>query len=744
MATNDIQLTAGIRSNLLLLQSTTTLMDRTQNRLATGNKINSALDGPVAYFAAKGLNQRSDDLSALKDSIGQSISTIQAADTGATKIDDLVEQAKALTTTAFQNLGSDANSVALRKTLSDQFNTILRQIDKLAQDSTYQGKNLLVGSGIRLDATSSSKSATNALPGVSGSTVTNVTKADSYVVTANGDGSISANASDVANAEEDRGISNLQIAGFQSKTAGNFDPISIRYLGGVGKDKTFTVTEGDISVTKTFTVAQWNAAKSTNQVLNFDAQYASGTHVNFDINFDQIDDVPDTNGVGTSTIEKFVNIDMGVSNFNGVGQNIIRSGDNLLGQQKLADGQNAWSFDTGTVRMDVNENTILQSAGYDAVIGGAYGRAAEAIVGKPSIPPSGIQNDFTYTVTAAASPANFDFTSGHFTTYATTVQGPNTSKTVNVNADGTFTFTSIADNSQDVSIDFLRSGMNGITVASASDAADVETTKVVLGGVASAGDVSVSTISGLAGNLGHHLTVQMKTDSVASTFTLSDGYGGTAVVSATQGTSQTLTFTIVGGVNSGATLVLSTGANSLAANSTGTLTLNAIGQFTAPDQARFDVRAAQTGFTSTLNTIQVTDGNDSNNLTVQLNETNTTQITVVSQNLQTDGQGLAVDLAQNNWLDRADIDNSLSMLDAAKIKLQGSASALNNNLDIITTRLDYTKSFADVLSEGANKLVQADQNEEGANMLQLQTRQQLGTISLSLANQAQQAILRLF
>jgi flagellin-like hook-associated protein FlgL len=84
------------------------------------------------------------------------------------------------------------------------------------------------------------------------------------------------------------------------------------------------------------------------------------------------------------------------------------------------------------------------------------------------------------------------------------------------------------------------------------------------------------------------------------------------------------------------------------------------------------------------------------------------------------------------------------MLDAAKVRLRSSASALNNNLDVITTRLSYTKEFMDVLAEGANKLVVADQNEEGANMLQLQTRQQLGTISLSLANQAQQAILRLF
>ena len=69
---------------------------------------------------------------------------------------------------------------------------------------------------------------------------------------------------------------------------------------------------------------------------------------------------------------------------------------------------------------------------------------------------------------------------------------------------------------------------------------------------------------------------------------------------------------------------------------------------------------------------------------------------------------------------------------------------MNNNLDIIQERQKYTDSFVNILSEGANKLVQADQNEESANMLQLQTRQQLGTITLSLANQAQQAILKLF
>src|SRR5688572_33040393 len=136
MPTNDIQLTAGIRNNLLLLQFTSERIDRTQQRLATGNKINSAIDGAVAFFASKGLNRRADDLTQLKDAIGQSISTIKAADSGITSIDKLLEQAKGLITTAFGNLGTDSNSVNLRKSLSEQFDGLLRQIDKLATDSS--------------------------------------------------------------------------------------------------------------------------------------------------------------------------------------------------------------------------------------------------------------------------------------------------------------------------------------------------------------------------------------------------------------------------------------------------------------------------------------------------------------------------------------------------------------------------------------------------------------------------------
>jgi flagellin-like hook-associated protein FlgL len=747
MPTNDIQLTAGIRNNLLLLQVTSEKIDRTQQRLATGNKINAAIDGAVAFFAAKGLNRRADDLSQLKDSIGQSISTIKAADTGVTSIERMLDQAKGLITSAYGSLGKDAASVALRKSLSEQFNNLLRQIDKQAGDATYQGKNLLLGSGLRLDATSSSKSATNAIVGISNTRVTNVVSADNYVVDISGNGAITADASDIANAERDRGIQNLTISGFASKTLGNFDDVVIKYSGGKGKDKVFTVTEGSISVTKTFTIEQWEDAKATGRLLNFDHQFASGTHINFDVDFDDIDDVPDTAGVGTSVIEKNVDIALAVTNLNGVGQRIERSALNQSGQQKLADGENAWAFDSGTPRMTVDERTILQAAAYSATAGTAYGRASDAIVGTPSIPTgptsTGIANDFTYSLTASATAADFNFVTGTFASYAATLAGPNGGVTTTVSASGTYVFTAAADAGQDVTLDLQTAGFQGIVRAVGSTAAEADATEQALGAALPAGGVSLSTLSGLADNLAHTLTFNVVNTASASTITLSDGYGGTATVTGTLG-SQVLSFTIEGGVNDGATVSLTLASNSMVADSEGTVRYNAIGDFTAPDQALFDVRAASTGQTSTIDTVQVTDGNDSNNLTVQLNETNTSQVTVVSQNVQTDGQGLAVDFAQNEWRDRADIDTALAAVESARLRLRGAASALSNNLDIITTRLNFTNEFINVLAEGANKLVQADQNEEGANLLQLQTRQQLGTISLSLANQAQQAILRLF
>jgi flagellin-like hook-associated protein FlgL len=79
---SGITLTAAVRQNLLALQNTADLMSQTQNRLATGKKVNSALDNPGAYFTASGLDNRASDLSGLLDDMGQAVQTLKAADTG--------------------------------------------------------------------------------------------------------------------------------------------------------------------------------------------------------------------------------------------------------------------------------------------------------------------------------------------------------------------------------------------------------------------------------------------------------------------------------------------------------------------------------------------------------------------------------------------------------------------------------------------------------------------------------------
>src|SRR3569623_1154144 len=92
---SDIALSQAVRSNLLSLQNTANLLDQTQTRLATGNKVNSALDNPTSYFTASALNSRASDLGNLLDSVSNAVQTIQAANDGITSITKLVDAAKA-------------------------------------------------------------------------------------------------------------------------------------------------------------------------------------------------------------------------------------------------------------------------------------------------------------------------------------------------------------------------------------------------------------------------------------------------------------------------------------------------------------------------------------------------------------------------------------------------------------------------------------------------------------------------
>ena len=163
----SITLTASMRSNLASLKSIQSQMDTTQERLSTGKKVNSAIDNASSYYQSRALTNRASDLSSLLDSMGQGIQTIQAANEGLESLTSYVEQMKAVADTAAtlakvtapagekadaadqdawqaQKDAYDAYTTEL-KSYQDQFNAIRAQAEKLINDTSYQGINLLKG-----------------------------------------------------------------------------------------------------------------------------------------------------------------------------------------------------------------------------------------------------------------------------------------------------------------------------------------------------------------------------------------------------------------------------------------------------------------------------------------------------------------------------------------------------------------------------------------------------------------------
>jgi len=133
----DISLTASMRQNVVSLQLTETLINRTQDRLATGKKVNTALDNPTNFFTAARHTQRASDLTGRKDAMGEAVQTIKSADAGITGIKSLLESAKGLVEAARGQTTAD------RSALGTQFSQIMLKINDLVEDADYKGTNYL-------------------------------------------------------------------------------------------------------------------------------------------------------------------------------------------------------------------------------------------------------------------------------------------------------------------------------------------------------------------------------------------------------------------------------------------------------------------------------------------------------------------------------------------------------------------------------------------------------------------------
>jgi flagellin len=129
-------------------------------------------------------------------------------------------------------------------------------------------------------------------------------------------------------------------------------------------------------------------------------------------------------------------------------------------------------------------------------------------------------------------------------------------------------------------------------------------------------------------------------------------------------------------------------------------------------------------------------------LKVAFNEKDTSSLTI--KGVTFDSAGLGITSSDNKLQANSDINTAIKELTAGIDKLRSQASTFGSNLSVVQNRQEFTKDFIDTLETGADQLVLADQNEEAAKLLTLNTRNQLSQTALSLASQADQGVLRLF
>jgi flagellin-like hook-associated protein FlgL len=271
------------------------------------------------------------------------------------------------------------------------------------------------------------------------------------------------------------------------------------------------------------------------------------------------------------------------------------------------------------------------------------------------------------------------------------------------------------------------------------------------------GTLAGAATAGTAGNLVVAVTG-------GSTFTLA--------IAATDTTASIVSnFNAISGLGSAGAITAttdSTGHLQLAANPTSSftitadattaaigLTINAGTNFTATSTANTSRNTLQGNYNSLLTQIDQLAGDSSyngvnllfgNNLKVVFNETNTSSLTIAGVTFNSAGLGLSQLNGSGSTGFQSDttIANTISAISAALSAVRTQAVTFGTNSSTIQTRQDFTKNLINTLQTGSDQLVLADQNQESANLLTLQTRQQLSISALSISNQAQQAVLKLF
>ena len=641
---SGISLTASMRSNLLSLQNISGQVSSTQNKLSTGNKVNSAIDNPSSYYTALSLNNRADDLNALLDSMGQAVSTIKAATTALESATDFLEQATAIATQV--NCSSYVPEKSYFEDKVGENGAVVTTAQEL-KDAIAAGKETICVYG----------------------------------------------AIDLGDISTTGGLELKE----------NQKLVGVGYFGNYDTDKFSSISASAETQAKHLIVI--NQANSF--VGDLDINYTRSTTKNDGFAAIRIEHIDAT--------LKDININ---ANFSGIHSNYAQldlEGEfNIITDTELGRGLSIAGGECRIAPGTIMNIRTLQptSSGIKVSNTGNLSINSESSIRINNKNASGIDVDTNSSINIAKG-ANIHLKSENSSGLSIRMG------TINIGGNL-----------------YIHSGTEDSIYNSQGTCNIMETAQLymVYGSGKSAivnnkGDESTATILDIAASA----KLAIEKDGNIDWYEITESFHSVPSTTIETITNENIRSKIQTEKTSSWKLPEEyedkTEQNKESA-------LSNVGDTIKNYQEiinQYDALIKDASYKG-INLLQ----NDK--LTVKFNEDNTASLNVQGKDMSSQALGLTV----FDWQTQADIADSLAEIASALKSIRNYSAELGNNYSIITTRQDFTDSLINVLTEGADKLTLADMNEESANMLALQTRQQLAINSLSLASQASQSILKLF
>jgi flagellin len=749
---SGIVLSSSVRQNLLSLQSTADLLATTQNRLSTGKKVNTALDNPTNFFTAQGLDNRASDISNLLDGIGNGVQVLQAANTGITSLQKLVDTAKSLANQALQTTVGYSTKSNVSATIPGATATDLRgtttytsasALSKVLANGTAGGASPITGA--------------TTLGGIAAALVGSAATA--------GDGA--------------------------AALAGTLKLIDTTGTAATGLLGIAQPTDGDVLVVngKTVTFKAGTAPAA--------ASVASGSGVSGNIVTDGSGNSQVYLGTKAAPLATLADVLKAVDLASGLAKTVNTAGAAVItgSTSAIAGGVLTLNSSTGADLSVTGKADLLNELGLTTSIGSGNVTVGKARTTAATTTANLIQDGSTLNVNGHT----ITFSNAHVPLPAQVPTGSGILNAVQTDGSGNsivyLQTATIADTLNAIDLaSGVQTATNAAGVATLSPATGVTPSSVNANGTlklstGTAADLSISggtgnalavfglngptgnsgsfnaaRAAGVGGINGKTLTFSSFNGGAAVNVIFGDGTGGTvktldqlnaalqannlqATVDATgkllitvnnDFASSTLGSVAAGGALGGTitgALAWSTPSTPVEDVSAQTVRVNLLSQYN-----NILAQITTTAQDASFNGVNLLGGDT---LKLTFNETGKSTLSITGVNFDAPGLGLANLTSGVDFIDNAATNKAIANLTAADTSLRSEASAFGSNLSIVQIRQDFSKNLINVLQTGSSNLTLADTNEEAANSQALSTRQSIAVSALSLANQSQQSVLQL-